>query len=105
MVGVNLQHRDSGSVLFRVESAVAARDDERLAGDPGRIRRSEKDGRAGDVTRLTYPAKWGLCFDALLHFASGNTCRMDAFRLHHARIDRVDANLPRSQFGGQRARY
>ena len=40
----------------------------------------------------------GLGFELLLEVAADESSRMGAFCLHHAGIDRVNADLPRSQF-------
>ena len=52
--------------------------------------------------RLADPAERSLRLDLLAHLALGDPGRVDALGLDHARVDRVDADLPRAQFLGQR---
>src|SRR6266498_357076 len=73
-------------------------DDERLTRDPGRVRRGEEDRGGRDVLRLSDAAERRHRLDLLPEVAVGNARRMHALRLHHAGIDRVDADLARPEF-------
>ena len=72
---------------------IPARDVERLARDPRRIVRGEIDDCGCDVARLADPTERRLRLDLLAEVALGDARRVDALRLHHAGVDRVDADL------------
>src|SRR6266581_7562037 len=86
------------------ESAVAARDDEGFARDPGRIAGGQENHRASDVPRLANATEWRLRFDLLAHIAFRNAGRVRSFRFHHAGPNGVDANFARAEFRGERTR-
>src|SRR6266516_7959273 len=91
-------------VMVLLQSAVASRNRQGLAGDPCGVRRSEEDGGGGDVLRLPDAAQWRLRLDLFAQVAFGDAGGVDSFCLHHAGIDGVDPNAARPEFLGQRAR-
>ncbi len=92
------------AALIGPGSAEAAGDVQRLAGDPARLGRGEEDHRRGDVLRPTDAAERGLGDHLAAKFAPvrGDAGRCGAFRLDHAGVDRVHADLARPQLLGQR---
>ena len=64
----------------------------------------EEDRGRSDVLRLADAAERRLRFDLLAEVALGDPGGVHALRLHHAGVDRVDADLARAQLLGQRPR-
>src|SRR5439155_20069910 len=85
-------------------SAVASRDQEGFARDPGGVGGSKENRGTAYVARLPDAAERRLCFNLFAHLAFGYPGRMGAFRLHHAGPDGVDANSPRAKFRRQGTR-
>src|SRR5690242_7414476 len=79
-----------------VSSTKAARNGERFAGDPGRIFGCEEDGSRGDVVGPPDAPQRRLSFSRFAEVTLRNTSALQAFRLHHTWVDRVDANLARA---------
>src|SRR5712671_193888 len=85
-------------------SAVASRDYEGFARDPGRVRGREEYHCASDVLRLANAAQWCLGFRLFSHVAFSDARSMCSFRLHHAGVNCVDPNPARAEFRGERTR-
>src|SRR6266542_945316 len=83
--------------------ADAAGGEELLAGQPAGVVRGEEHGDGGDVADLAAATERSL-FDRLLFpFRADDPGTRRAFGLDHARVDRVDTDLPRPEFLGEHA--
>ena len=69
-----------------------------LAGEPSRVVRSKEYSDRGDVADFTGAGEQGLLIEGLLEVRTDHTAGVRAFRLDHAGIQRIDADLPRSEF-------
>src|SRR6266853_3928708 len=76
--------------------------DELFARDPLRIGGSQKERGGRDVLGLANSAQRRLRFYLLAEIALGYAGGVKSFRLDHSRVQRVDADLPRSQFFRER---
>src|SRR5262249_42118603 len=72
-------------------------------GDPLRIGRCQKHRSRRDVFRLADAAERSLGFDLLAKVTLCDPGRVKSFGLDHSGVDRIDANLTRAQFLGERA--
>src|SRR5262249_12186595 len=90
--------------IFHKLSPNPTRDDQRFARDPRRIVGGQKDGGRSDVLCSADPAQRRLRLRVPLEVAADDPRAMGPFRLDHAGIDRIDANLARSQLLGERPR-
>src|SRR5260221_6248376 len=86
-------------------SPVPARDMDRLAGDPAGLGRRQEDCHRADIAGLADAAKRRLRLDLLSEVAAGDPRRVHAFGLDHAGVERVDTDLARPQFLGERPRH
>ena len=69
--------------------------------DPGGIVRRKKGGNAGNVVGLAYAAERCVGLQLLLEVAADEPRGVDAFGFNHAGIQRVDANLSRTELLGE----
>ena len=65
---------------------LAARKNEKLAGDPTGVIGSKEHGRTGDVFGLSDAAQWRLRFNGLAKGALGQAARMESLGFDHARV-------------------
>jgi len=65
---------------------LAARKNERLAGDPTGVIGSKEHGRTGDIFGLSDPAQWRLRLNGLAEGALRQAARMESLGFDHARV-------------------
>src|SRR5882724_5968927 len=88
---------------FLIRLTKSACDQQRFAGDPARIGRSEENRGRRDVVRLADAAKWRLRFKHFPHVTFGVAAGDCSFRYHHPRINGVHADFLWTKLLGQRS--
>lgn len=83
--------------------AQAATGDELLAGEPAGIIRGQEDGDGGDVARSANASERGLCDEGFLEVGADHAGVACAFGIDRARVERVDADLLRTEFAREHA--
>ena len=81
--------------------ADAAAGQQLFAGQPCRIIGSEKDGNRGNIARLANASKRRSLDYIFLEIAADKSRSMRAFRLNQAWVQRIDADLLRSELTRQ----
>src|SRR5271170_860326 len=85
---------------FLAETAAGAH---QFAGDPLRVIGSEKGCDRRNVIDLAETTEGSLRHCAFLEVTADEACGVDALGLDHSRVDRVDADLPRTKLLGENA--
>src|SRR5881397_2202744 len=89
--------------MAQASSTKAARDEQRFAGHPRGVRRCEEDGGRGHVLSLADAPQRRSRLELPAEITLVETRGTHSFCFHHAWVDRIDADVTRSEFLGQRA--